>query len=114
MPSTYEDLLLVADELKSSGIENPISGMFNNQRDLDIINKIFPKKKIIEISNDEMGELNSNLFSISKNVVVTNKKFKRINSILSKLGYLIEEIEYSNIAKMGGLFRCSTLPLVRL
>ena len=87
---------------------------FNNQRDLDIINKIFLKKNIIEISNDEMGELNSNLFSISKNVVVTNKKFKRINNILSKLGYLIEEIEYSNIAKMGGLLRCSTLPLVRL
>ena len=37
VPSTYEDLLLMADELKSSGIEYPISGMFNNQRDLAIM-----------------------------------------------------------------------------
>ena len=36
-PSTYEDLLLIAEELKSSGIEYPISGMFNNQRDLAIM-----------------------------------------------------------------------------
>ena len=37
VPSTYEDLLLIADELKSSGTEYPISGMFNNDRDLAIM-----------------------------------------------------------------------------
>ena len=37
VPSTYEDLLLIADELKSAGIEYPISGMFNSDRDLAIM-----------------------------------------------------------------------------
>jgi len=87
---------------------------FNHKSDLNIINNIFPKQKIIEISNDEMGELQSNVFSISENVVVSNKKFHRINNILLKLGYIVEEVEYSNVSKMGGLFRCSTLPLIRL
>ena len=50
---------------------------------------------------------------VSKNIIVSNKKFKNVNNILSKLGYIVEEVEYSNIAKMGGLFRCTTLPLIR-
>jgi len=87
---------------------------FNNQQDLNLIVEIFSNNNIIEISNDEMGHLNSNLFSISKNVIVSNKKFKKINNILSRLGYTVEEVEYSNIAKMGGLFRCTTLPLIRI
>ena len=37
IPSTYEDLILLAEELKSAGIEYPISGMFNNNRDLAIM-----------------------------------------------------------------------------
>ncbi len=87
---------------------------FKNKKDLDVIDKIFPTKNIIKISNKQMGDLNSNLFSISKNIVVSNKNFKTINNILSNLGYKVEEVEYSNIAKMGGLFRCTTLPLIRI
>ena len=87
---------------------------FKNKKDLDIIWKIFSKRNIIKISNDQMGNLNTNLFSISKNIVVSNKKFKETNNILSNLGYKVEEIDYSNIAKMGGLFRCTTLPLIRI
>tara|TARA_B100001287_G_scaffold273080_1_gene275881 strand:- start:984 stop:2210 length:1227 start_codon:yes stop_codon:yes gene_type:complete len=37
VPTTYEDLLSLAEQLKSSGIEYPISGMFNNDRDLAIM-----------------------------------------------------------------------------
>ena len=86
---------------------------FNNKKDLKMICKTFSKNNLIKISNEEMGDLNSNLFSISKNVVVSDKKFKRVNRILSNLGYKVEEVEYSNIAKMGGLLRCTTLPLIR-
>ncbi len=37
VPSTYEDLLSLAEQLQSSGVEYPISGMFNNDRDLAIM-----------------------------------------------------------------------------
>tara|TARA_Y100000589_G_scaffold83453_1_gene77422 strand:- start:2261 stop:3172 length:912 start_codon:yes stop_codon:yes gene_type:complete len=87
---------------------------FKNNNDFELIKKIFSLENLIIISNKEMGELNSNLFSISNNIIVTNKKFKNINTKLRKLGYVLEEVDYSNISKMGGLFRCTTLPLVRL
>ena len=87
---------------------------FNKRKDIDLVNKLFSKKNIIEISNEQMVNLNTNLFSISKNIVVSNKNFKILNNILLKLGYTVEEVEYSSIAKMGGLFRCSTLPLKRI
>ena len=42
------------------------------------------------------------------------KNFHRLNSILRESGFYIEEINFSEIAKMEGLLRCATLPLIRL
>ena len=55
----------------------------------------------------------SNIFSISSNVVVSDIRFSRLNKWLKQKDILVEEINYSQISKMGGLFRCSTLPLIR-
>ena len=57
--------------------------------------------------------MNSNIFSISKNVIVSEKGFTRLNNELRKKGFIVEEIQYSEIAKMEGLLRCSTMPLIR-
>ena len=53
-------------------------------------------------------------FSISPEIIVSDKEFVRLNNKLIKCGFLVEEVMYSEIAKMGGLFRCSTLPLLRV
>jgi N-dimethylarginine dimethylaminohydrolase len=57
--------------------------------------------------------MNSNVFSIDSNVVVSEKKFTRLNKWLTKNGFIVEEIPYAEIAKQEGLLRCSTLPLIR-
>jgi hypothetical protein len=57
--------------------------------------------------------MNSNVFSIYTNVVVSEKKFKRLNNWLRENGFLVEEVPYAEIAKQEGLLRCSTLPLIR-
>ena len=85
---------------------------FKNKDDVSIIQSIF-NDKIIEISADEMRNLNSNFFSISNDIVVSDYRFERLNNILVKNGYKVEKIHYQKIAKMGGLLRCSTLPLNR-
>ena len=54
-----------------------------------------------------------NIFSISKNIIVSDKKFNRLNNLLIQKGYLVEELSFSEVSKMGGLLRCSTLPLLR-
>ena len=73
----------------------------------------FGKENIFEISADEMYHMYSNVFSISPDVVVSERNFTRLNNWLRENGFTVEEIPYSEIAKQEGLLRCSTLPLVR-
>jgi N-dimethylarginine dimethylaminohydrolase len=73
----------------------------------------FGKENIFEITKDEMYHMYSNVFSISPQVVVSEKHFTRLNSWLRKRGLIVEEVPYAEIAKQEGLLRCSTLPLVR-
>jgi N-dimethylarginine dimethylaminohydrolase len=53
------------------------------------------------------------VFSLSKDVIVSQTEFTRLNSILRDKGFKVEEISYKEVSKMGGLFRCSTMPLLR-
>ncbi|CAI8322356.1 MAG: Arginine deiminase [Flavobacterium sp. SCGC AAA160-P02] len=73
----------------------------------------FGKENIFEISKEEMYHMNSNVFSISEDVIISEKSFVRLNSWLRENGFIVEEVQYSEIAKQEGLLRCSTLPLIR-
>lgn len=86
---------------------------FKNQSDISTIEKIFGRDNLLTISKEEMYDMNSNLFSISPNVVVSERNFTRVNSFLRSKGITVEEVPYSETAKMEGLLRCSTLPLRR-
>ena len=86
---------------------------FKNKRDVNFLINYFGKENIIEIDTEEMYNMNSNVFSISEKIIVSDKSFVRLNSILKDFGFIVEEITYSETAKMEGLFRCSTMPLIR-
>lgn len=73
----------------------------------------FGKDNVFEITKEEMYNMNSNIFSISEDVIVSEKNFTRLNNWLRNEGFTVEEIPYSEIAKQEGLLRCSTLPLIR-
>ncbi|MDT0540507.1 arginine deiminase family protein [Croceitalea sp. P059] len=73
----------------------------------------FGEENIFEISSEEMYQMFSNVFSISPQVVVSEKNFTRLNNWLREQGFTVEEIPYAEIAKQEGLLRCSTLPLIR-
>ena len=73
----------------------------------------FGQENIFEITKEEMYHMNSNVFSISKKVVVSEKNFTRLNAWLREKGFTVEEIPYAEIAKQEGLLRCSTMPLIR-
>lgn len=73
----------------------------------------FGPENIFEITQEEMYEMNSNIFSIAPTVVVSDERFTRLNEWLSDKGITVETIEYKEIAKQEGLLRCSTLPLIR-
>ena len=86
---------------------------FKNQSDIDFLISHFGEENIIFISRDEMYQMNSNIFSISPQVVISEKGFVRLNNELRIKGITVEEVPYAEIAKMEGLLRCSTLPLRR-
>lgn len=86
---------------------------FLNPEDVLFIEKLFGEKNIFEVNALEMSQMQCNVFSISEQVIVSEKKFTRLNSWLQDHGLIVEKVSYSEIAKQGGLLRCSTLPLYR-
>jgi len=73
----------------------------------------FGKDNCFHITSREMYDMNSNVFSIAPDVVVSERGFTRLNSWLREQGFTVEEVPYAEIAKQEGLLRCTTLPLVR-
>lgn len=73
----------------------------------------FGKENVYHITRDEMYDMNSNIFSISEDVVISEKNFTRLNAWLREQGITVEEVPYAEISKQEGLLRCSTLPLIR-
>ncbi len=88
-------------------------GGFKHQHDVDFLYTYFGAENIIEIDQEEMYNMYSNIFSISPEVIVSCHSFTRLNNELAKRGFTVEKVDYEEIAKMEGLLRCSTMPIIR-
>jgi N-dimethylarginine dimethylaminohydrolase len=86
---------------------------FLYQQDAEWLINYFKKENVFEISAKEMYEMNSNIFSVAPDLVISDIRFDRLNHWLKNKGIRVEAIRYGEIAKQEGLFRCSTLPLIR-
>ena len=56
-----------------------------------------------------MSEMKCNFFSIDTNIVVSEKSFTKLNSWLRGFDIIVEEINYREISKQGGLLRLSLI-----
>ena len=86
---------------------------FREESDYMYLVQLFGEENLFHITRDEMYHMFSNIFSIDENIVVSEKKFTRLNNWLRTQGFIVEEIPYAEISKQEGLLRCSTLPLIR-
>lgn len=86
---------------------------FREEADYLFLLDLFGKDNLFHIKRKEMYHMYSNVFSIAPDVVVSERKFTRLNNWLRENGFTVEEIPYAEIAKQEGLLRCSTLPLIR-
>ena len=86
---------------------------FKHQSDVEFLIDFFGSSNVLEISKEEMYEMNSNFFSISPEVVISDSSFHRLNGYFQSWGLKVEKIKYREVAKMEGLFRCTTIPLRR-
>ncbi|SFR53722.1 N-Dimethylarginine dimethylaminohydrolase [Robiginitalea myxolifaciens] len=86
---------------------------FLDQADYHWLRDFFGAENVFEITTEEVYHMFSNIFSISPEVVVSDRSFTRLNDWMRSRGITVEEIEYQEVGKQGGLLRCSTLPLAR-
>jgi N-dimethylarginine dimethylaminohydrolase len=86
---------------------------FLNKSDYEWLFDFFGKDNIFVVNQQEMSQMNCNVFSISKDVIISEQNFTRLNNWLVAQGFTVEEVPYAEISKQGGLLRCSTLPLNR-
>jgi N-dimethylarginine dimethylaminohydrolase len=78
-----------------------------------VIFDLFGTENIITVSSEEMYQMVPNIFSISPSKVVSCASFVRLNKLLKERGIDVISIDYENVSILGGLLRCSTLPLSR-
>lgn len=88
-------------------------GGFRDEKDYEYLRDLFGEENLFHITRQEMYDMNSNIFSIAPDVVVSERNFTRLNTWLRSHGITVEEVPYAEIAKQEGLLRCSTLPLIR-
>lgn len=86
---------------------------FRDETEFEWLLNYFGKDNCFIITKEEMYNMNSNIFSISEDVIISEKNFTRLNTWLRENGFTVEEVPYAEIAKQEGLLRCSTMPLIR-
>jgi N-dimethylarginine dimethylaminohydrolase len=86
---------------------------FLNVEEFEWLLNVFGKENCFIIDKEEMYHMNSNVFSISESVIISERGFTRLNAWLRQQGFTVEEVPYAEISKQEGLLRCSTMPLIR-
>ncbi len=75
---------------------------------------LFPEKKRVDVDQEQFNRMCPNVFSVAPDKIVVETGFRRLKESLQKRGYQVWEVPYAEVAKLGGLLRCSTLPLRRI
>jgi len=83
------------------------------EKEYEWLVNFFGKENLFHATTEEMYHMNCNVFSISPEVIISERHFTRLNHWLKNQGFTVEEVHYFEIAKQGGLLRCSTMPLIR-
>lgn len=68
---------------------------------------------LIEVSENEQFSLGTNVLSIGQNRVLSLPVNRDVNYQMTQHGYEVLEVDFSEIIKSGGSFRCCSMPIVR-
>ncbi|GAB1540592.1 dimethylarginine dimethylaminohydrolase family protein [Scytonema sp. NUACC21] len=69
---------------------------------------------LIEATDEEAANIEINTFTISPQKVVMLERSKRLASLLESKGIETILVDYSEVTKLPGSFRCTTLPIERI
>lgn len=77
------------------------------------IKKLEKRFSLIDVPEEEQFHLGVNILSIGNGKIIALPMNKQTNKSLEEKGFVILEVEFSEIIKSGGSFRCVTLPVLR-
>jgi N-dimethylarginine dimethylaminohydrolase len=77
------------------------------------VNRLASEFELIDVSREEQFTLGVNVLSIGNKKIISMPINKGVNAKLRERGYEVIEVEFDEIIKSGGSFRCCTLPLKR-
>ncbi|MCT2534408.1 arginine deiminase family protein [Aquibacillus koreensis] len=79
----------------------------------DDLKKVSQYYDLIEVSKEEEFTLGTNVLCIGNKKIISLPENKQVNAELTRLGYQVIEVEFNEIIKSGGSFRCCSLPVLR-
>ncbi|GKV55222.1 hypothetical protein NCCP2222_11690 [Sporosarcina sp. NCCP-2222] len=81
--------------------------------DPETVKELAASYELIEVNEEEQFTMGTNVLSIGNGKVFSLSQNKEINAALQQHGFNVIEIDFSEIIKSGGSFRCCSMPVER-
>lgn len=82
--------------------------------DKETVEKLAEKYTLIPVSTEEQFTMGTNVLSIGDKKVFSLPQNKGVNKHMRTQGFNVIEVDFSEIIKSGGSFRCCSMPVERL
>ncbi|QNK88323.1 hypothetical protein H7992_00550 [Sporosarcina sp. resist] len=87
--------------------------IFSKAFDPSIVDMLTATYKLIEVSEEEQFTMGTNVLSIGEKKVFSLPQNKQVNAQIRAHGFEVIEVEFDEIIKSGGSFRCCSMPVNR-
>jgi N-dimethylarginine dimethylaminohydrolase len=87
--------------------------IFKKAFDPRIVDMFSTTYKLIEVSEEEQFTMGTNVLSIGDKKVFSLPQNKNVNAQIRAHGFEVIEVDFSEIIKSGGSFRCCSMPVNR-
>ncbi|WP_203333978.1 dimethylarginine dimethylaminohydrolase family protein [Planococcus beigongshangi] len=87
--------------------------IYEEALDPDTVAMLSKRYTLIPVDAKEQFALGTNVLSIGRRRVFSQPQNVNVNSLLRANDFHVIEVDFSEIIKSGGAFRCCTLPLIR-
>jgi len=94
-------------------ISPEIGLIFSQAFDAETVEMLSAKYTLIEVSEEEQFTMGTNVLSIGDKKLFSLPENKNVNSQMIAHGFEVIEVDFSEIIKSGGSFRCCSMPVVR-
>lgn len=79
----------------------------------EIVQKLSKKYMLIEVSKEEQFTMGTNVLSIGNKKLISLPQNRCVNEQIRQHGFEVIEVDFSEIIKSGGSFRCCSMPIER-